>query len=636
VGFRIRFRARRIALVAVAAGILALPASASAGTYQVEACRTAGGSAQSTLGWALSSITGIASTDGCAGGGSLRHVLNGLLNLGDRSSWHFDAPAGTKIAGYDLWRSASVGGLLGGLGMRYELDEVTGGTPTAVDFLNPPLLAGTSTLGNAGVPLDPSNLFSRSGLSADSITADLGCLLGACLLSSTGQMDLHRALVTLTDGAAPVFGTVTGALTSGAGGFAGTKALSFDATDAGGGLRHAILRADGTDVVTGLVSSNGGTCTSGTVFTAAVPCVLSATGSALSLDTTTLTDGNHALSLVLKDVAGNETTHSLGTALVDNTAPAGTLVRAAGDNSEVISFLLGDIGAPGVPTSGLDALSALAEYSSDGGATWHALLDPVLLTNAATGIKTLTGLIPSALSGQLKVRTRVADLAGNLFQSPPQTVTVDRGTGGGGTGGGSTSSPVTLIITQGGYQRLAFGKAGTVRGLLLDAAGAPLSGRTIAAFDGANVRTVVTDGAGRWSYQLAAGASRVAGFVFFRTGVAPVVAPARVVVKGAITAATRVGRAARNGSRAIRVTGVLRSRKDAKALPRVAIEVRRAGKWHRLRTVRPSRSTGRYTATGRIPRTVNAVRARTLSLSTYPYLAATSAVVKVKPVARRR
>jgi hypothetical protein len=630
---RIRFRARTIALAAVAAAVLALPASASAGTYQVEACRTAGGSAQSTLGWALGTITGINSTNSCASGGSLRHLLNGLLNLGDRSSWHFDAPSGTKIAGYDLWRSASVGGLLGGLGMRYELDEITGATPTTVDFLNAPLLAGTNTLGSSGIPLDPSNLVSRSGLSADSITADLGCLLGACLLSSTGQMDLHRALVTLSDTTAPVFGTVSGPLTSGSGGLAGTKALNFDATDVGGGLRDAILRVDGNDVISGIVSSNGGACTAGTVFTAAVPCVLSTAGSALSLDTTTLTDGNHALALVLKDVAGNTTVDSLGTLLVDNAAPTGALMRAAGDNSEVVSFLLGDLSAQGVPTSGLDPLSALAEYSSDGGTTWHALLDPVLLTDAATGLKTLTGLIPAALSGQLKVRTRVADLAGNLFQSPPQTISVDRGSTGGGGGGGSTS-PVTLLITQGGYQKLAFGKAGVVRGLLLDASGAPLSGRTIAAFDGATVRTVVTDGAGRWSYQVAAGASRVAGFVFFRTGVAPVVAPARIVVKGAVTAATRVGRAARNGSRAIRVTGVLRSRKDAKALPRIAIEVRRAGKWQRLRTVRPSKSTGRYTATGRISRAVNAVRARTLSLSSYPYLAATSAVVKVKPARR--
>ena len=141
--------------------------------------------------------------------------------------------------------------------------------------------------------------------------------------------DLYAMVVTLGDQSAPLTSGVTGSLT-GAGVLTGPAQLTFDATDTGSGLYLVSAVVDGHLAAQVPFDANGGRCASlgdgdgATLrFDWAVPCVLSGSGS-LTLDTSSLADGSHAVQITVADAAGNSSPVWSGTIVTRNAPQGGT------------------------------------------------------------------------------------------------------------------------------------------------------------------------------------------------------------------------------------------------------------------------------------------------------------------------
>src|SRR5262249_21867773 len=80
--------------MAVLVAAAAAPGVAHAGTYDVWSCRDANGAALSTAAWVPEGRV----ADTCASGGSLQVTPEGAIRLAP--------PPGTRMLGYELWRSA--------------------------------------------------------------------------------------------------------------------------------------------------------------------------------------------------------------------------------------------------------------------------------------------------------------------------------------------------------------------------------------------------------------------------------------------------------------------------------------------------------------------------------------------------
>src|SRR5262245_5694798 len=99
---------------AVFGGVIAiaavLPAPASAGTYDVWSCRGPDGAALSAGAWQAAAIVdGARVDDTCAAGGSLRLSLTVEHDPTAAGTLRLTPPAGTRIAGYELYRATDDG-----------------------------------------------------------------------------------------------------------------------------------------------------------------------------------------------------------------------------------------------------------------------------------------------------------------------------------------------------------------------------------------------------------------------------------------------------------------------------------------------------------------------------------------------
>jgi hypothetical protein len=121
---------------------------------------------------------------------------------------------------------------------------------------------------------------------------------------------LYGATVTLTDSSSPTVSNIAGPLLAG-GYLTGPRTASFDASD-NVGVRSARIYVDGQPQ-----PATTYTCD----FTYTVPCS-NRSGSALTLDTATLTDGTHSVQVAASDPASNEAKSPAQTITIDNGAPA--------------------------------------------------------------------------------------------------------------------------------------------------------------------------------------------------------------------------------------------------------------------------------------------------------------------------
>ena len=243
--------------MAVLLAAAAAPGVAHAGTYDVWSCRGPDGAALSASAWQAEGKV----ADTCATGGSLRVTPDGAVRLA--------APAGTRIAGYELWRSAEDNTDPDDT----SLSETVGTTSFTVS---------AGTVGDPKTPLSNANRFTAKHAPLDALTLRVACH-EQCL---DAQIDLYRAHVTITDALAP---TATAAT-------AGDDAVIVSAADRGGGVAAVTLSLDGGPSRT-LASG----CTA--PYSALQPCPALA-DRAFALDAP---DGDHTASGTVVDAAGNVT-----------------------------------------------------------------------------------------------------------------------------------------------------------------------------------------------------------------------------------------------------------------------------------------------------------------------------------------
>lgn len=269
-------------------------ADAASGTYVVESCRTANGAAGAQT-WVARPIPADAKptsplfSDGCANNGHVRFELGPLIQQQvTAAQWLFDAPAGTSIAGLDVWRYAAVYAPEQPARYRLFADErVLEESPDLPTWEIGGFLAGA--------------LVSAPELDAKQVGVQIGCEAGdySCAGDAV-HLGVTRAAVTLRDEVSPeAVGSPTGRLFSGLS-IDGLVDARLGFRDVGGGVATVELRVDGT--ARGVQHVGGASCTP--PYVVHVPCA-PAGSVTLTLDASQLSDGAHTVDFVMSDVAGN-------------------------------------------------------------------------------------------------------------------------------------------------------------------------------------------------------------------------------------------------------------------------------------------------------------------------------------------
>jgi hypothetical protein len=332
---------------------------ARAGTYEVAVCH------DPETGWTAptdgisfphnGSYVNYGVYNGCGNSGYIYATLDGDAphGPGDLAGWEFQAPIDTTIASAELWRAVSAG-----QGVANAWPTVEYETIASTGAVNIPSACSTdlgcSSLGTgASTEFASANIWELGGLTdVTTIEGSAICSGGQDCAAGGGAVcpelggnsciasnHLYAMVVTLSDDSAPTPGEVSGTLVA-PGVLSGDAGVSFDATDTGSGLYSAALTVDGAPVATGQIAANGGHCVAlddpgdgaPLRFGWTVPCVLAGSGS-LSLNTATLHDGSHSVTVTVTDAAGNTATVWSGTIETDN-APQGGSPQVFGDPAQ--------------------------------------------------------------------------------------------------------------------------------------------------------------------------------------------------------------------------------------------------------------------------------------------------------------
>lgn len=300
-----------------AAGSAVAPSVARAGTYDVWSCRGPAGAPLATGAWQPGVLgTPARVADTCASGGSLRLSMDSGRDGGVGATLRFAPPAGTRIAGYELFRSAAV---KRDWWRDYDarVIETAGATSYTVS---------KGTAGDPKQPLAAANRLVAKHAPLDALTLQVECEWW-CGGSGSAQIDLYRSRVTIDDPVAP----------TAAGAAAGDDAVIVSGSDRGAGVASLTLSLDGgpaQTLATGCAPP----------YTVAPPCPAEVERAfAISA-----ADGEHSASGTVVDAAGNATAWG----------PVTFTIRRA--SSAPL------IGAPGVvPASEATAVLKLARASLD-------------------------------------------------------------------------------------------------------------------------------------------------------------------------------------------------------------------------------------------------------------------------------
>ncbi|WP_028057771.1 carboxypeptidase-like regulatory domain-containing protein [Candidatus Solirubrobacter pratensis] len=220
-------------------------------------CRGPDGSALDTGAWQPDGKV----ADSCPQGGSLRVSPDGAVRLAP--------PAGTRIAGYELWRSAADG--------RIPDDTKVIETVGTASYT-----ASSGTVGDPTQPLSAANRVAAKRSPLDALSLKVACV-DEC---EGARIDLYRSRVAIDDPVAP---SATAAV-------AGDDAVIVNAADRGAGVASLTLSLDGgpaETVATGCAPP----------YTAPAPCP-GEVARAFAIDAG---DGLHSASGTVVDAAGNTT-----------------------------------------------------------------------------------------------------------------------------------------------------------------------------------------------------------------------------------------------------------------------------------------------------------------------------------------
>jgi hypothetical protein len=308
--------------VAVVAAFV-IPASiAQADQMTVFTCHDPAGHAVGHDGWTIAR-TGdqhmtAADTCGASGQGTLSLDLgenpSGYQN-GARIEWVFQAPSWATIANYAIQVPDSYAYPYAGAGQGQVAMWASDESDPVYDYRN----YGGGSWGAGVVQRTPP-----APVSAININASCDGATGACPTNvHISHVDVSAATLVLSDATTPSVTNLGGSLASPST-LTGAVEVSFDAADSGPGVYSAWLVVDGNPQPAVILNSNSGWCqnlgqtTDGTrSFAHPTPCAQSTTGS-LTLDTTRLADGRHAVKLVVDDAAGNATSAFNAQVTTDN------------------------------------------------------------------------------------------------------------------------------------------------------------------------------------------------------------------------------------------------------------------------------------------------------------------------------
>ena len=354
---------RRIAVAATAfaAAVAAGTASASAGTYDVLSCAAAGGINHA---WVprLDDPPSLRSEDSCSGviGGAEDGLfaadrIPGPPNTpaGREAGWRITAPAGTRIT------RLTAQYYLGQFSSGEWLPFIRTAEGALLDSCTPPGGQTTCERGQSAYdPLGPAGVFAvdtaglEAGVRCATPSGSCGDRRDHC--TPFGPR-LYSTRVQITDPSPPALSTPSGALWAD-GYHRGIEAVSVQASD-NTGIRATRLRVDGFE---------RGAAARICDFTLVVPCT-NEPGATIALDTRTISDGSHQLSVVAEDAALNATSVTR-TIVVDNGAPAAptdvTLEGAPGrQGDEQLHRSMAQPGRPGGADRcrALDAVQAVGQ-----------------------------------------------------------------------------------------------------------------------------------------------------------------------------------------------------------------------------------------------------------------------------------
>lgn len=284
--------------------LLALASAAHAATYTQYLCQMPNGApapADGFLGYTAG--TGASTADSCLAGGPLSASVPVSSQGTTYAGQTYHAPLDTTIAGVRVSRSTS--GIAKPGNIKYAF-------------------VGTSDVCNADTTCP-------AGIAGGEYTAD-GPLTSADFqvycpdnpgcqgTSGTASIRLHSLAITLDDATPPqLTSPPSGGLFSTGRTLSGQEPVGVSATDDGGGVFTAAVVVDGVERDRWVVDENGGACLQ--PFGKRVPCKLNVAASH-PFDTTQLTNGAHAVSLVVYDATEvNNATFGPVDVVVDNTAP---------------------------------------------------------------------------------------------------------------------------------------------------------------------------------------------------------------------------------------------------------------------------------------------------------------------------
>lgn len=395
---------------ATAAAVLIPAVTSEAGVYHYYACRVPyGAEAGRTVGVEDSSTPGEPgawshSSKGTGSYGDLcgsnaepgRTALSAALPAGvehtprDISTWEFSAPAGEKIQGATLWRAGDTEG-----GEGYEFWLATPDNPSALEtFSNEDTFDGCifnfecTTLGTTSEPLATQNkVLVEEHLGGSHLYLNASCSDEPCEASTGDEAGyavvvyLYAADFLLEESAAPTVSGQAGPLVT-ASTVSGEAGVSFDAEDEGSGVYEETMKVDGETVSKQVINEQGGSCKPVEVagdghlaFLSAKPCPASAEGK-LSLDTTTLSNGEHEVLVTVSNAAGVEAVVLDRTIDVANEALGGSSGSGGGSEGGSGGSQSGGSGS----TTGSSGSSGSEGASSGGGTTANGV-------NASTAAK---------------------------------------------------------------------------------------------------------------------------------------------------------------------------------------------------------------------------------------------------------
>jgi hypothetical protein len=302
--------------VALAATLLALPARATAGQYEVHSCRLPDGTSIGLVGWLPDGGVDpyFDRTDTCGADGGYfdaRMEPRPTHPSGARRAWLFNL-YGTDVR-------------LRRMRARVAMTTRAPANPMAniVDAL---AYAGQGNFslsngawrGTIGWWDDPSN-----AIDTGIMTPAPGYLFGVrCQSGETNAcgplpgaepkafVRVFRTEATLEDLIAPAVASFGGALAA-AGPHRGREAFTLRASDRGAGVYRLLVELDRREVLRTEIDGNGGRCAdqvpggSAYDFIAPIPCKLDVEGT-FELDTTRIPDGSYSARFVVEDAAGNE------------------------------------------------------------------------------------------------------------------------------------------------------------------------------------------------------------------------------------------------------------------------------------------------------------------------------------------